>query len=483
VPWTLLDALSSRVLDATLAAALLLSGAALAVAVCRQPARRLFLGRLALVCAAAIVPWMLAVSPRVHLSTLESLIHPAGLRAATVRLPLEWLPRVALAIAAAGLASALARGALAAWAVRRLMRSSREPDARTIHILRTATDNTPMPRVRVSDRVRRPLVVGLLRPVIVIPGALEHVDPASLELALLHEAIHARRGDSRWTFLGALVQAFWFFLPPVAWLREQMRIDQEYMVDHVAARSPTAGGDYAQRLVDATAPVYQCTAPPSPRARGHRARHHFQPLAARLAMLLRPPTHVEPRPSRLWRCASLACFAAASLAASEISLLGDARPAALPFLAISASRPVELRIPLLVVAPRDARNPRNPQPLLAQLPDRFDMTFSMARYALHQGHLRLFGAVLRLPPEIDGPAGSESLVPVHVTRDGPRLRVRIGSHALAAPEPGHDALDRLAIDTLSSAPVSLRDIVVRWLPPATAKPAAATTDSAPAATF
>jgi beta-lactamase regulating signal transducer with metallopeptidase domain len=481
VSWTVLDALGSRLLDATVAVALLLAGSAIAVAACRQPARRLMIARLALVAAVLTLPWMLLVQPRGALPALETLARQAaGPGTGQARPPFDWLARGSLAIHAAGMILALASCALTVWAVRRLKTLSREPGEATIRSFREAVDGRMTPALRVSDRIKRPLLVGVARPVVVIPGALEAGDRKSLELALLHEAIHARRGDSRWSFLGALIQRFWFYLPPAAWLREQMRIDQEYLVDDAAARWLSSRGEYAGRLLDASRPG----SPPETKPGTLRRPSRFQPLAARLAMLVRRPAALEHRPPAWCLCAALACFAALLCAASEITVLDKARARGGQVAAVPAARPVELRLASVVIEPREPAETGKPSaPLLGNLPPRFEMTFSMPREALRQGHARLFGTVLRTPREAGDRGPSQELVPVKIERDGPRLGIMVDSVPHPCDAPPGALLDSLWIEAAAGQSVSLRDVVLRWPPARRASDRDAARDGPPAGRF
>jgi beta-lactamase regulating signal transducer with metallopeptidase domain len=85
-------------------------------------------------------------------------------------------------------------------------------------------------RLVVGDAVTGPYVVGLLRPIIVVPPALL-ADATLLRAALLHELAHVRRFDA----LGRLVQliaraAFWWF-PVVALASRRLEAAREAACD------------------------------------------------------------------------------------------------------------------------------------------------------------------------------------------------------------------------------------------------------------
>lgn len=70
-----------------------------------------------------------------------------------------------------------------------------------------------------TERVSIPIVVGWLRPAIILPGALveDTANPALIDPVLLHELGHIRRGDFGWNLVRKLVQlAYWPH--PLVWL-------------------------------------------------------------------------------------------------------------------------------------------------------------------------------------------------------------------------------------------------------------------------
>ena len=68
--------------------------------------------------------------------------------------------------------------------------------------------------------------------------------------------------DRRTTSSGRakLAQAIWFFLPPIWWIRDQMKLDQEFLADRGAVEQFGTSGRYASTLVDlasSTAPDHR----------------------------------------------------------------------------------------------------------------------------------------------------------------------------------------------------------------------------------
>jgi bla regulator protein BlaR1 len=77
-----------------------------------------------------------------------------------------------------------------------------------------------------------PLLVGLLRPRIVLPADFaQRYDAAEQAAVLAHERLHARRGDLWWNALAALIACLFWFHPLTGAARRQFLADQELACD------------------------------------------------------------------------------------------------------------------------------------------------------------------------------------------------------------------------------------------------------------
>lgn len=91
-------------------------------------------------------------------------------------------------------------------------------------------------RILTSQRAETPLVLGWLRPIVLVPtSALLHLSPEAMEAVLAHELAHIHRGDYLINLLQSLVESFLFFHPAVWYLSRQIRELREYCCDDVAA--------------------------------------------------------------------------------------------------------------------------------------------------------------------------------------------------------------------------------------------------------
>jgi beta-lactamase regulating signal transducer with metallopeptidase domain len=153
----------------------------------------------------------------------------------------------------AGAGTALARTARAQRAVRRLVARAMpvdEPDelAALAAAARTLGVSRPVALAR-SSEVGSPLVVGLRRPVVVVPVA-PRLAPEELRLALLHELAHVRRRDAWRALVPALGRRLLFFHPVASWAEREHSLAVEAACDaEVVERAGAPRRDYGALLV------------------------------------------------------------------------------------------------------------------------------------------------------------------------------------------------------------------------------------------
>ncbi len=104
-------------------------------------------------------------------------------------------------------------------------------------------------RLLLSTRVEVPMVIGWLRPVVLVPlSALAGLSPQQLEGILVHELAHIRRYDYLINLLQRIVETLLFYHPMVWWISRQIRAERENCCDDWAV---TVCGDarvYARAL-------------------------------------------------------------------------------------------------------------------------------------------------------------------------------------------------------------------------------------------
>jgi uncharacterized protein (TIGR03435 family) len=104
-------------------------------------------------------------------------------------------------------------------------------------------------RLLVSALVQTPMVVGWLRPVVLVPvGALGGLPAHYMEVLLLHELAHIRRHDYLINILESLAESVLFYHPAVWWVSGHIREERELCCDDVAVSISGDALTYARAL-------------------------------------------------------------------------------------------------------------------------------------------------------------------------------------------------------------------------------------------
>ncbi len=155
-------------------------------------------------------------------------------------------------------------------------------------------------RLLESGRVAVPMVVGTLRPVILLPVAvLTGLTPDQVHAVLAHEVAHIRRHDYAANLVQTAIVTLLFYHPAVWWVSRRIREERENCCDDLAVKSCGDSMLYARALAElagqcsASAPmamaatggvllrrVERVLGVPQPRVKG------WTPLAAGLCMVL-----------------------------------------------------------------------------------------------------------------------------------------------------------------------------------------------------
>ena len=101
-----------------------------------------------------------------------------------------------------------------------------------------------------SSLAEVPVVIGLLRPAILVPaGLLAGLPPEHLEAILLHELAHIRRFDYLVNLTQTLVESLLFYHPAVWWISGLIRAERENCCDDVVVAVQGDAREYAAALV------------------------------------------------------------------------------------------------------------------------------------------------------------------------------------------------------------------------------------------
>jgi len=86
-----------------------------------------------------------------------------------------------------------------------------------------------------SQLVKMPLVIGHLRPMILMPlGLITGLPEGEIEAVLLHELAHIRRNDYIVNFIQNVAVNFFFFNPGLLWMSSLLREEREHCCDDIA---------------------------------------------------------------------------------------------------------------------------------------------------------------------------------------------------------------------------------------------------------
>jgi beta-lactamase regulating signal transducer with metallopeptidase domain len=161
----------------------------------------------------------------------------------------RWLPWLWLSGAPLILV-ALACGVNGVDRLRRAGRQLRGGDVVAAHErLRTALRISRHVAIFACDRVVAPILVGILRPAILLPPAvLAGFSPEQMEMILLHELSHVRRCDNLVNLVQRVIEAVLFFHPLVWWLSSWVRLEREECCDRVVVQHTGRPQEYAETL-------------------------------------------------------------------------------------------------------------------------------------------------------------------------------------------------------------------------------------------
>jgi beta-lactamase regulating signal transducer with metallopeptidase domain len=200
---------------------------------------------------------------------------------------------------ALGTCLAIARLATGLWRLRQLRRSC---------IAIVATDLDPAVRktaeairasgavtIATSECVRVPAAIGFWKRTIVLPAwALRELPPEDLNVILLHEFAHLRRGDDWTNLIQKIVRALFFFHPAVWWIENRLSVEREMACDDAVLAETANPHGYASCLVSLLEKSLAHRGWSMAQAAVHRARE----ASLRLAQILDAK---RPVATRVWK--------------------------------------------------------------------------------------------------------------------------------------------------------------------------------------
>lgn len=184
----------------------------------------------------AVESLALTESPVVHTAAAQNLAAFAPSWMKTI----QSLAPVLMLAYAIGVTFMLTRFSFSIAASTRLRRTLQPiADARLLHIIAEQASRLGLRRIPVvalCQRVSVPVVVGIVKPMILLPPSLLcGLDPHQLAAILRHEIAHIRRYDLIVNLLQRIVEALLFFHPVTWWISRRVSIERENCCDDLAA--------------------------------------------------------------------------------------------------------------------------------------------------------------------------------------------------------------------------------------------------------
>jgi beta-lactamase regulating signal transducer with metallopeptidase domain/Leucine-rich repeat (LRR) protein len=201
---------------------------------------------------------------------------------------------------ALGVLIMLARLALAMIHTRRVQLSATPIDAGPFPVIRDALvrrwSMRVVPALAVGRNLAVPVVVGLLRPTVLLPlAATTRLQVDEVELILAHELAHIRRHDLWVNLFQRLVETILFFNPGAWRLSRRISALREYCCDENAAELAVDGSSHRTRYAQALLRVAELHI-----ARIKRGSRATAASAAALAATGRTPSELRRRIARLF---------------------------------------------------------------------------------------------------------------------------------------------------------------------------------------
>jgi len=163
-----------------------------------------------------------------------------------------WLPWIVLIWCGGVLVFSL-RPLASCLAIRRLRASSTQAPTAVEAALAKVAKRLRLRRavaIVQSAMVRAPVVVGWLRPLILLPvGIVCELPAAQLDAILAHELAHIRRHDFLINMLQTLVETLCFYHPAVWFLSQRIRLERENCCDDLAVAAMGNRGEYGRALL------------------------------------------------------------------------------------------------------------------------------------------------------------------------------------------------------------------------------------------
>ncbi len=160
-----------------------------------------------------------------------------------------WLASTLLIVWAAGAAALLLRLMFGVMQARRLRDHSEPLRELAWHESLAALRPDARPMLRISDELVSPVVLGVWRPVIVVPRPMLGAPATGRRSLLAHELAHVAHADALLRVAGSVALAI-YWPSPLAWVaRRRLRATAEHAADDAVLQAGVPCASYAAQLV------------------------------------------------------------------------------------------------------------------------------------------------------------------------------------------------------------------------------------------
>ncbi|HEY0609745.1 MAG TPA: M56 family metallopeptidase [Chitinophaga sp.] len=129
-------------------------------------------------------------------------------------------------------------------------------------------------KLLVSQYLQVPVMIGFLKPVILVPAAMfNNLSAEQLEAILLHELAHIKRNDYILNIFQSIVETALFFNPFIWWISKYIRLEREHCCDDMVLAHTSQPLHYAKALV--ALEEYRFTTNPMVMAAADNKQHLF----------------------------------------------------------------------------------------------------------------------------------------------------------------------------------------------------------------
>ncbi len=105
-------------------------------------------------------------------------------------------------------------------------------------------------QLKLSQYINVPVVIGFLKPVILLPAAaVNQLTTSQLEAIILHELAHIRKNDFLINLLSQMMRTFLYFNPFAGYFVRQIEVEREYEADKWVIQFDFNAADYASALL------------------------------------------------------------------------------------------------------------------------------------------------------------------------------------------------------------------------------------------